>query len=151
MSPRAGQILQTTGLVNEAYIRLADVGKIPWQGRTHFFGIAARLMRRILVDMARGRKYRKRGGGALQVTLDEALLPGAARDPDVMALSEALDALAKVDERKCRVVEMRYFAGMTEAEIAVILNVSTETIRRDWRLAKAWLLRRLTETDRGHD
>ena len=142
---RAGHTLQTTALVNEAYIRLIDAAKVPWQGRAHFFGIAARLMRRILVDMARERNYRKRGGGALRVTLDEELTAGAAINPDVIALDEALNALAQVDERKSRVVEMRFFAGLAEQEIAAALNVSQETIRRDWRLARAWLLRRLTE------
>ena len=142
---RAGHTLQTTALVNEAYIRLIDAANVTWQGRAHFFGIAARLMRRILVDIARERNYRKRGGGTHQVTLNEALLAGPVIDLDVIALDEALEGLAQVDERKCRVVEMRFFAGLTEPEIAVALNVSPETIRRDWRLAKAWLLRRLTE------
>ena len=147
----AGHTLQTTALVNEAYIRLIDAGNVPWQGRAHFFGIAARLMRRILVDIARERNYRKRGGGTHQVTLKEALLAGPGINPDVIALDEALESLAQIDERKCRVVEMRFFAGLTESEIAVALNVSPETIRRDWRLAKAWLLRRLTEVVRKED
>ncbi len=142
---RPGHTLQTTALVNEAYIRLVDAGKVPWQGRAHFFGIAARLMRRVLVEMARERNYRKRGGGAQQVTLDEALLAVAVINPDLIAVDEALDALAQVDERKCRVVEMRFFAGLEEQEIAVALKVSPETVRRDWRLAKTWLLRHLTE------
>jgi len=148
---RAGHTLQTTALVNEAYIRLIDAGNVPWQGRAHFFGIAARLMRRILVDIARERNYRKRGGGTHQVTLKEALRAGPGINPDVIALDEALESLAQIDERKCRVVEMRFFAGLTESEIAVALNVSPETIRRDWRLAKAWLLRRLTEVVRKED
>lgn len=142
---RAGHTLQTTALVNEAYLRLVDARQVQWQNRTHFFGIAAQLMRRILVDLARERNYQKRGGGAQQVALNEALAVSRERDGDVVALDEALQALAKVDERKSRVVEMRFFGGLNEKEIATALNVSPETVRRDWRLAKAWLLRWLNE------
>ena len=145
---RAGHTLQTTALINEAYLRLIDAKKIRWQNRAHFYGIASRLMRRILVDCARERNYQKHGGGAHQVTFDEALVVGAADNPDVLAVDEALSELAKVDERKARVVEMRFFGGLNEKEIAVALNVSPETVRRDWRLAKSWLLRKLSKKGR---
>jgi RNA polymerase sigma factor (TIGR02999 family) len=140
---RAGHTLQATALVNEAYIRLIDINKVTWQSRAHFFAISARLMRRILVDVARAKRYQKRGGGAQQVSLDEGLLVS---DPgrDLLALDDALQALAKFDARKSQVVEMRYFGGLTVEEIAVSLNVSPETVMRDWKLAKAWLLRQLT-------
>lgn len=144
-SERAGHTLQTTALVNEAYLRLVDAKQVQWQNRTHFFGIAAQLMRRILVDFARERNYQKRGGGAHQVALNEVLAVSRERDADVVALDEALDALAKVDDRKRQVVEMRFFGGLNEKEIATALNVSPETVRRDWRLAKSWLLRWLSE------
>ena len=141
---RAGHTLQTTALVNEAYLRLVDARQVQWQDRTHFFGIAAQLMRRILVDFARARSYQKRGGGAHQVAFDEALAISSERNADVVALDEALTALAKIDERKSQVVEMRFFSGLNEKEIALALNVSPETVRRDWRLAKSWLLRWLS-------
>lgn len=142
---RAGHTLQTTALINEAYLRLIDARRVRWQNRAHFYGLAARLMRRILVDYSRDRNYQKRGGGAHQVTFDErlALTPGA--DPDLLALDEALNELAEVDERKAQVVEMRFFGGLTEKEVALALSVSPETARRDWRLAKSWLLRRLSQ------
>ena len=142
---RPGHTLQTSALINETYLRLVDGPRVSWQNRAHFFGIAARLMRRILVDFARERNFKKRGGGRQQVSLEVAMLVSPAPDADVVALDEALDALAQVDERKARVVEMRYFGGLTEKEIASVLKVSGETVRRDWRLAKSWLLRRLTE------
>jgi RNA polymerase sigma factor (TIGR02999 family) len=142
---RPGHTLQTTALVNEAYLRLIDARQVQWQNRAHFLGIAAQLMRRILVDFARERKYQKRGGGALRVSFQERLAISPAQDEEVMALDEALSALAQVDERKSRVVEMRFFGGLNEQEIATALGVSEETVRRDWRLAKAWLLRRLSE------
>ena len=141
---RAGHTLQTTALLNEAYVRLIDARRVHWQNRAHFYGLAARLMRRILVDSARERNYLKRGAGAYQVTFSEALLVSAPCDPDLLAVDEALSELARVDERKAQVVEMRFFGGLTEKEAAVALNVSPETARRDWRLAKAWLLRRLS-------
>ena len=141
---RAGHTLQTTALINEAYVRLIDGPRVPWQNRAHFFGIAARLMRRILVDFARERNFKKRDGGR-QVSLDVGMMFSPAQNTDVVALDEALDALATVDQRKARVVELRHFGGLTEKEIATVLNVSGETVRRDWRLAKSWLLRRLSE------
>lgn len=140
---RAGHTLQTTALINEAYLRLIDAGQVRLENRTHFFAVAARLMRQILVDFARARGYQKRGGGAQQVSLDEALAIGLARNEDLVALDEALTALAEVDERKARVVELRFFGGLTEGETAEALKVSPETVRRDWRLAKSWLLHKL--------
>ena len=142
---RAGHTLQTSALVNEAYLRLIDAGRIQWRDRSHFFGIAATLMRRVLVDSARARNYQKRGGGAEKVSLDERLLANPEPATDVIAIDAALDALAETDVRKAKVVEMRFFAGMGEKEIASALSVSPETVRRDWRLAKSWLLRWLNE------
>jgi RNA polymerase sigma factor (TIGR02999 family) len=142
---RAGHTLQTTALINEVYLRLIEVRRVEWQSRAHFFGIASRLMRQILVDFARSRRYQKRGGGMGHLPLNEMLAGQAQPDQDVVALDEALKALAKVDERKSRVVEMRFFGGLREREIAVALEVSPETVRRDWRLAKSWLLRWLRE------
>lgn len=138
---RAGHSLQTSALVNEAYLRLIDAKNVDWQNRAHFFAISASLMRRILVDSARERQARKRGGGVRQATLDEALVAGEDKLTDLVAVDEALSALAEVDERKSRVVELRFFGGLNESEIAEALQVSPETVRRDWRLAKAWLLR----------
>jgi RNA polymerase sigma-70 factor (ECF subfamily) len=143
---RAGHTLQTSALINEAYLRLIDAQQVRWQNRAHFFGIAAQLMRRVLVDFARSRSYKKRGGGALQVSLDEAMVITKERGEDLVALDEALSALSGLDERKGRVVEMRFFGGLSEKEIAEALTVSQETVRRDWRLAKSWLRRRLSET-----
>ncbi len=138
---RAGHSMQTSALVNEAYLRLIDANKVDWQNRAHFFAISASLMRRILVDAARERQARKRGGSAEHVLLDEALVAGKEMHTDLVALDEALTALAKLDPRKARVVELRFFGGLNEAEMAEALQVSPETVRRDWRLAKAWLLR----------
>ena len=140
---RAGHTLQTSALVNEAYIRLIDWKNVRWQNRAHFFGVSAQLMRRILVDFARDRQYLKRGGGALQVSLGEASAVTVERGADLVALDEALTALAAVDRRKAEVVEMRFFAGLSVEEVAEVLNVSKETVMRDWRLAKVWLLREL--------
>ena len=136
---RAGHTLQTTALIHEAYLRLIDAKQAPLGNRAHFFAVASRLMRQILVDFARSRGYQKRGGGAQQVSLDEALVIGQPRDEDLVVLDEALTALGEVDERKARVVELRFFGGLTEAEMAEALEVSPETVRRDWRLAKSWL------------
>jgi len=144
---RAGHTLQTTALIHEAYLRLIDAGQVRLDNRAHFFAVAARLMRQILIDLARSRGYQKRGGDARQVSLDEALLIGQPRDEDLVALDEALTALAKVDERKSKVVELRFFGGLTEAETATALQVSPETVRRDWRLAKSWLLLKLGGVD----
>ncbi len=140
---RAGHTLQTTALINEAYVRLIDDHEVQWQSRSHFYGIAAHLMRRILVDFARRRHFQKRGGNNLQISLNEALALSTADDPNVLALDEALNELTLIDERKARVVEMRFFGGLTEKETAAALDVSPETARRDWRLAKSWLLRQL--------
>ena len=140
---RKDHTLQTTALVNEAYLRLIDVSRVRWQDRAHFFAMSARLMRRILVDHARSRKYVKRGGEAQRVALDEALIVGEERGPELMALDDALQALAVVDPRKSEVVELRFFGGLTVEETAEALHISPETVMRDWRLAKVWLLREL--------
>jgi RNA polymerase sigma factor (TIGR02999 family) len=142
---RAGHTLQTSALINEAYMRLIDAQQVHWQNRAHFFGIAAQLMRRVLVDFARSRGYKKRGGGTFQVSLDETMVITRERGEDLVALDEALNALSELDERKGRVVEMRFFGGLSEKEIAEALAVSQETVRRDWRMAKSWLRRRLSE------
>ena len=140
---RQGHTLQTTALVNEAYMRLIDLSRVRWQDRAHFFAMSARLMRRILVDHARARNYQKRGGGGANVALDEALMVSTERGADLIALDEALEALAKVDARKSQVVEMRFFGGLSVDETAEALHVSGETVMRDWRLAKVWLLREI--------
>ena len=141
---RAGHSLQTTALIHEAYLRLIDARDIQWENRAHFFGVAARVMRQILVAFARERGWQKRGGGAQRVSLDETMVIEAGRDEDLMALDEAIQSLAKFDARKAQVVEMRFFGGLTEEEIAEALHVSPETVRRDWRLAKSWLLHKLS-------
>ena len=140
---RPGHTLQTSALVNEAYVRLIDWKNVRWQNRAHFFAVSAQLMRRILVDFARDRQYLKRGGGALRVTLGEAEALPVERGADLVALDEALDALAEADQRKAQVVEMRFFGGLSVEEVAEVLKVSKETVMRDWRLAKVWLLREL--------
>jgi RNA polymerase sigma-70 factor (ECF subfamily) len=140
---RAGHTLQTTALVNEAYLRLVDLSRVRWQDRAHFFAMSARLMRRILVDHARSRASRKRGGGVKRVSFDEALVVSEEPGPDLVALDEALHALAAFDDRKSQVVEMRFFGGLSVDEAAEALHVSPETVMRDWRLAKVWLLREL--------
>jgi RNA polymerase sigma-70 factor, ECF subfamily len=141
---RRGITMQTTVLVNEAYLRLIDAGNVEWQNRTHFFAIAAQLMRRILVDYARSRSYLKRGGGLQQISLDEAADFSKERAPDLVALDEALEALAKIDERKSRLVELRFFGGLSVEEAAEVLRVSPTTVMRDWRLAKSWLFHELS-------
>jgi len=139
---RRDHTLQTTALMNEAFIKMLAARDVAWNDRAHFVGIAARLMRRVLVDHARARGYRKRGGGAWKVTMvDVAADAGEASAVDLIALDRALEHLAAVDERKCRVVELRYFGGLSVEEIADVLHLSTDTIKRDWRLAKLWLLR----------
>lgn len=140
---RPGHLLQTTALVNEAYLRLVDSSRVRWQNRAHFFAVSAQLMRRILVDFARSRNYLKRGGNAIQVSLDKAFTVSIDQNGDLVALDEALNALAAIDERKSRVVELRFFGGLSIEETAEILRVSPETVMRDWRLAKVWLLREL--------
>jgi RNA polymerase sigma factor (TIGR02999 family) len=141
---RAGHTLQTTALIHEAYIRLIDACQVEWRNRAHFFGVAARAMRQILVEMARERGCQKRGGGARQVSLDEGMVIDAGLDEDLVSLDEALGALAQFDARKAQIVEMRFFGGLTEEEIAAALDVSPETVRRDWRLARSWLRRKLS-------
>jgi RNA polymerase sigma factor (TIGR02999 family) len=137
---RRGVTLQTTALVNEAYLRLIDAGNVRWESRAHFFAISAQLMRRILVDYARSRNRVKRGGVAQRVELEEAAVFSVERAPDLIALDDALDALSKIDERMSRVVELRFFGGMSVAETAEVLKVSPDTVERDWRMAKSWLL-----------
>jgi RNA polymerase sigma factor (TIGR02999 family) len=147
---RIDHTLQATALVNEAYLRLIDVQRVQWQNRAHFFAMAARLMRRILVDAARARGYQKRGGGASVLSLEEALVIPTEPGKDLVALDEALAALAKVDARKSQVVEMRFFGGLTLDETAEALHVSRDTVKRDWKMAKLWLLREL-QGDRRDD
>jgi RNA polymerase sigma-70 factor (ECF subfamily) len=145
---RAGHALQTTALVNEAYLRLIEADRHGWQNRVHFYAVAAKLMRHILVDFARSRDRMKRGGRLEQVSLDEALTITADHSADLLNLDEALNALSKLDERQCQVVELRFFAGLTEPEIAEVLKVSQRTIQSDWRLARSWLLRALSGDQR---
>ena len=140
---RAGNTLQATALVNEVYLRLADVKNIDWQQRAQFFAIAAQMMRRILVDAARARGTHKRGGGAIKVNVDEAPVLSPERDSSLVALDEALEAFSKLAPRQARVVELRYFGGLSEEETAEVLKISTRTVRRDWDFAKSWLMREL--------
>jgi RNA polymerase sigma factor (TIGR02999 family) len=135
--------LQATALVNEAYVRLVDLRRMRWQNRAHFFAMSATLMRRILVDAARARTAKKRGDGAVAVELDEAVMMQDAPSGDVLAIDAALDGLAAIDARKARVVELRYFAGLTVQETAEALHVSPETVMRDWKMARSWLAREL--------
>ncbi len=135
---------QTTELVNEVYLKLVDCSRVRWQDRAHFFAISAQLMRRILVDLARSRRYAKRGGEAIRVTFEKALEAPGVRAPDWTALDDALNALEALDARKCRIVELRFFGGLSVEETAEILQVSPDTIHRDWRFAKTWLRRELT-------
>jgi RNA polymerase sigma factor (TIGR02999 family) len=139
-----GHSLQTTGLVNEAYLRLVDQKNVRWQSRAHFFGIAAQLMRRILVDHARTRQRIKRGGGAFRVSMDEAEAVALEKPTDLLALDEALTRLSELDGRKSRIVELRFFGGLSIEETAVVLQVSLGTVMHDWTLAKAWLYRALS-------
>jgi len=141
---RLGHTLQTTALLNEAYVRLVDANRVQWKNRAHFFGISARLMRQILIDYARARRGVKRGGDLNAVPLDEAMTRGVRLDDDLVAVHEALLRLTQMDERKAQVVELRFFGGLTESETAEVLQVYEETVRRDWRLAKAWLRRELS-------
>ena len=140
---RAGHSLQATALVNEAYLRLVDVQRVNWQNRAHFLAMSARLMRRVLVDAARAKGFQKRGGDAVRVTFVEDLPVTSKLEHDVVALDEALEALATVDGRKSQVIELRFFGGLSVEETAMVLKVSPDTVMRDWRLAKAWLLREL--------
>jgi RNA polymerase sigma-70 factor (ECF subfamily) len=143
---RDGHTLQTTALVNEAYLRLAGERRIDWQNRQHFFAVMAQVMRRVLIDYARRRHYAKRGGNAHHVSLDDVAGMTHERAAELVALDEALQELAKVDERKTRVVELRYFGGLSLEETADVLDVSVTTVRREWRVAKAWLFRRVVSS-----
>ena len=145
---RIGHTLQTTALVHEAYLRLIDWKNVQWQNRAHFFAISAQLMRRILVDFARSRRFAKRGGGARQVAFDEAMAIAPVRNVDLVALDDALTDLAELDPRQSRVVELRFFGGLNIAETAEVLKVSPGTVRRDWSLAQAWLHRELSKGER---
>jgi RNA polymerase sigma-70 factor, ECF subfamily len=140
---RGGHSLQATALVNEAYLRLIDVQHVNWQNRAHFLAMSARLMRRILVDLARSKGYVKRGGEAVRVTFDDALAVTSEPGEDLVALDDALKALATLDERKAQVIELRFFGGLSVEETASVLKVSVDTVMRDWKLAKAWLQREL--------
>jgi len=140
---RPGHTLQTSALVNEAFVRLIDQKEVRWQNRAHFFGIAAQMMRRILVDYARSRHYAKRGGSAQQVSFDEALFVSDERAHEVIALDDALKDLAKFDQRKSQIVELRFFGGLSIDETAELLKVSPGTVMRDWTLAKAWLRKQI--------
>jgi RNA polymerase sigma factor (TIGR02999 family) len=142
---RPGHALQTTALVNEVYLKLVDCQKMNWQDRAHFFAVSAQLMRRILIDFARSRGYQKRGGGAFHLSLDDT--PTVCHEPDrnLVALDDALKQLAAVDQRKSKVVELRYFGGLSIKETAEVLGVSCDTVVREWRFAKIWLLRELSE------
>jgi RNA polymerase sigma factor (TIGR02999 family) len=142
---RAGHTLQATALVNEAYLRLIDVQRVNWQDRAHFLAMAARLMRRILVDHARSKANLKRGGDAVRITFDEMNVTGPEPGRDLVALGDALETLAKIDDRMSRVVELRFFGGLSVDETAAALRVSPETVMRDWKLAKAWLLHELKQ------
>lgn len=144
---RAGHTLQTTALVNEAYLRLVNSRQVNWQNRAHFFAISAQLMRRILVDYARARGYQKRGGGVPKITLDEAFMRPQGKGRDLMKLDDALKALAEIDPRKGKVVELRFFGGLSVEEAAEVLKVSPDTVLRDWRLAKAWLAREMGKAE----
>jgi RNA polymerase sigma factor (TIGR02999 family) len=141
---RPDHSLQATALINEAYLRLVDLNNVQWQNRAHFFALCARMMRRILVDFARSRRYRKRGGGAEPISLDNAVAVTPERSKDLVAVDNALKELTKIDARKGRVVELRFFGGLTAEETAEVLKVSPETVLRDWKLAKSWLLRELS-------
>lgn len=144
-SERDGHTLQTTALINELYLRLADLKEINWQNRAHFFALCARQMRRILTDQARARHSHKRGAGIQPISLDEAPFVTAQSQPEVLQVDGALNALAKVDLRKSQVVELRFFGGLSVEETAEVLSVSPDTVVRDWKLAKAWLLRELSQ------
>jgi len=140
---RPGHSLQPTALVNEAYLRLVDLQRVRWQDRAHFFAMSARLMRRVLIDVARAKAYQKRGGGMQRVTFAEELLPDSGPTHDLIALDDALQALSEQDSRKSQVVEMRFFGGLTVEETAEALAVSRDTVMRDWQFSKDWLLREM--------
>ena len=141
---QAGHTLQTTALIHEAYVRLVDQKNVQWQNRAHFFGIAAQMMRRILVDHARAKKRVKRGGSEVRVSLGEVTVAAKSQDLDVVALDEALERLARIDEQQSRVVELRFFSGLSVEETAEVMGISKATVKRDWSMAKAWLHRELS-------
>ena len=143
---RKGHTLQTTALINEAYLRLVDQKHVRWANRSHFFGISAQIMRRILIDHARRYDYSKRGGGALKISLDEAAIVAKERGRALLRLDEALNSLAKIDPRRSRVVELRYFGGLNNEEISGVLKISENTVTRDWNMARAWLYQELSES-----
>jgi len=147
---RTGHTLQTTALINEVYMHLVDFQSMNWESRNHFFGICANLMRRVLTDFARSRRSIKRGAGEALLPFDEEIFGKRERADGIVALDDALNALAKVDERKSRVVELRFFGGLSTDETAQVLDVSVETVHRDWRLAKAWLFRELNRDEEAH-
>ncbi|HUJ73479.1 MAG TPA: sigma-70 family RNA polymerase sigma factor [bacterium] len=140
---KPGNTLQTTALVNEAWLRLVDANRVGWQDRAHFFAVSAQMMRRILVDAARARQTGKRGGGAVRLDLKESIDSAPATDRELIALDDALGALAKLDPRKSRVVELRFFGGLSVEETAAVLRISPQSVMRDWKLARAWLLREM--------
>ncbi|MGA2857614.1 MAG: sigma-70 family RNA polymerase sigma factor [Candidatus Sulfotelmatobacter sp.] len=145
-----GHTIQTTALINEVYLRLVDLRGVTWQDRAHFLAVCARMMRRILTDFARSRHFQKRGGSAQQVTFDEQMVVSSAPSADLVALDDALNGLAGVDPRKSQVVELRFFGGLSVQETAEVLKVSEETVKRDWRLAKLWLLREMSGERPSH-
>lgn len=147
LGERSGHTLQTTALINEAYLRLIDWKNVRWQGRAHFFGVAAQFMRRILVDFARERHYAKRGGAAQQVSLDEAVTIHQDRSAELIALDEALKSLAEIDPRKSQIVELRFFGGLSAKETAEVLQISQRTVEREWNSARTWLYRELRRKD----
>ena len=144
---RADHTLQPTALVHEAYLKLVDQTRVSWQNRAHFFGIASQLMRRIVIDHARAHASGKRGGAAIRLSLDDVRIPPEERAAGLIALDEALKDLAQFDERKSQIVEMRFFGGLTDEEIAEVLQISTRTVLRDWKTARLWLYRELSEND----
>jgi RNA polymerase sigma factor (TIGR02999 family) len=144
-------MLQTTALVNEAYLKLVDCGQVDWQDRAHFLAVSANLMRRILIDFARSRDYVKRGGAIPHTPLEEVSSAGIEPDVSLVALDDALKTLAAVDERKSKVVELKFFGGLSVEETAAVLGVSSDTVIRDWRMAKIWLLRELSRGEAGHE
>jgi len=148
---RKNHTLQPTALVHEAYLRLIDQTRVDWQGRTHFFAIGSQAIRRVLIDHARGKARAKRGGGMARVTLDDAIALAPQRDEDLLALDEALEKLEKLDPRQAKVVEMRFFGGMTVEEVAEALGVSKRTVEGEWTMARAWLLRELTGEGKRQD
>ena len=142
---RREHTLEPTALVHEAYLRLVDQTRVSWQNRAHFYGVAASMMRRVLIDNARAKATEKRGGAAARLSLDGLQIPLPQRASDLVALDEALEKLAEIDERKCRIVEMRFFGGLTDEEIAELLQISTRTMLREWKKAKLWLYRELSD------